>query len=178
DVVVSETNGVLDFKKGDKTASLKILPFVRAEILEETIDGKAVKTLNFKINSELKQAVANWGTTRALANNIISGLQKEFSKVLEIEGVGFRAIIEDDVLVLSLGFSHPVRYKAPKGAKITVEKNAITISGSDKEIVGQTAAEIRALKKPEPYKGKGIRYRGEVIRRKAGKKAGAATVGK
>lgn len=177
-VSVVKNDGVLEFKKGDKNVLLKILPFVQVEILDETIDDKAVKTLNFKINSDIKQATANWGTIRSLANNIISGLEKDFSKVLEIEGVGFRAIMEGETLVLSLGFSHPVKYSASKEVKIIVEKNAITISGSNKEIVGQTAAEIRALKKPEPYKGKGIRYRGEVIRRKAGKKAGAATVGK
>jgi large subunit ribosomal protein L6 len=85
--------------------------------------------------------------------------------------VGFRANVQGDKLVLSLGFSHPVEIPSPKGIKLQVEKNAIIVSGADKELVGQTAANIRALKKPEPYKGKGIRYQGEVIKRKAGKKA-------
>jgi large subunit ribosomal protein L6 len=97
-----------------------------------------------------------------------------FSKVLEIEGVGYRASMEGKTLVLSLGFSHPVRYEVPEGVEVSVEKSEITISGIDREKVGQTAAEIRAFRKPEPYKGKGIHYRGEVIRRKVGKKAATA----
>jgi large subunit ribosomal protein L6 len=99
------------------------------------------------------------------------GVSEGFEKKLEYEGIGFRANLEGDTLVFSLGFSHPVRFKAPAGISFKVEKNLITVSGSDKELVGETAARIRGLKPPEPYKGKGIRYQGEVIRRKAGKKA-------
>ena len=174
-ISVVEKDGILEFKKGDQAATFKILPEVKSEISEETVEGKTVKTLNFKTDSTEKQALANWGTTRALANNIIEGLKEGFKKVLEIEGIGYRANMEGDTLVLFLGFSHPVKYPSPKGIKITVEKNAITVSGSDKAAVGQTAAEIRAFKKPEPYKGKGIRYRGEIVRRKAGKKVGGTT---
>lgn len=123
----------------------------------------------------LKQSHANWGTMRALINNAIVGVSEGFTKFLEIEGVGYRGVMEGENLVLNLGFSHPVKVMSKKGIKIVVEKNVIKISGIDKFLVGQTAAEIRALKKPEPYKGKGIRYRGEVVKRKEGKKAAGAT---
>jgi large subunit ribosomal protein L6 len=169
-ISVVKNGDILEFKKGDSVMTLKILPFIGAEISEETIEDKTSKIITFKVENDSNQATANWGTTRSLANNIIIG----FSKVLEIEGVGYRAMMEGDTLVLNLGFSHPVRYNAVKGVKISTEKNAITIAGQDKEAVGQTAAEIRALKKPEPYKGKGIKYRGEIIRRKQGKKVGSA----
>jgi len=174
DIIVSKNGNVLEFKKGDKSATLKVLPYIGAEISEETTDGKTSKVLTFKVESDLNQAMANWGTVRSLASNIIKGLKEGFSKVLEIEGIGYRATMEGETLVLNLGFSHPVRYSAEKGVKITTEKNTVIISGQDKEAVGQTAAEIRALKKPEPYKGKGIKYRGEIIRRKQGKKVGSA----
>lgn len=173
-MTVVKNGDVLEFKKGDKAASLKVLPHIEAEITEETVDDKKSTVLVFKTTSDIIQAVANWGTTRSLANNIIKGLTEGFQKILEIEGVGYRGSMEGETLVLNLGFSHQVRYQPKKGIKITMEKNAITISGQDKEMVGQTAAEIRALKKPEPYKGKGIKYRGEVIRRKQGKKVGSA----
>ena len=113
------------------------------------------------------------GTTWALARNAVQGVAEGFAKVLEIEGVGYRAVIEGKDLVLNLGYATPVRLAVPAGVTIAVEKNTIKISGINKEAVGQAAAEIRALKKPEPYKGKGIHYQGEVIRRKVGKKAGA-----
>ena len=106
--------------------------------------------------------------------NMAEGVRSGFQKKLEFEGIGYRANMEDDTLVMQLGFSHPVRFRAPEGIKIVVEKNVISVSGIDKELVGDTAARIRNLKPPEPYKGKGIRYQGEVIRRKAGKKAVAA----
>ncbi len=97
-----------------------------------------------------------------------------FTKILEIEGVGYRATVEGKELVLFLGYALPVRLPIPENVAITVDKNIIKVAGIDKDAVGQAAAEIRALKKPEPYKGKGIHYQGEVIRRKVGKKAGAA----
>ncbi|MFH1180782.1 MAG: 50S ribosomal protein L6 [bacterium] len=122
-----------------------------------------------------KKVPALWGTTRAIIANMVIGVEKGFEKKLEIEGVGFKAQIQGDDLVLSLGFSHPVIFKSPEGIKISVEKNTITVSGISLEMVGQAAANIRALKKPEPYKGKGIRYAGEVIRRKAGKKVAGTT---
>ena len=97
-----------------------------------------------------------------------------FVKKLEIEGVGYRATLEGETLILALGFVNPIRFPIPKGIAILVEKGVLTITGIDKELVGRVASKIRALKKPEPYKGKGIRYRGEVIRRKVGKKAATA----
>lgn len=121
-----------------------------------------------------KKTSALWGLSRALLFNLVKGVTDGFEKKLEIEGVGYRANLQGDKLVLLLGFSHPVEVAVPTGLKFLVEKNVITISGFDKELVGQTAAKIRAFKKPEPYKGKGIRYQGEVVRRKAGKKAVAS----
>ena len=120
---------------------------------------------------EGKKTAALWGLSRSLVANMISGVSLGFEKKLEFEGIGFRAALEGDTFVFSLGFSHPVRFAAPPGISFKVEKNVITVSGFDKELVGDTAARIRDLKPPEPYKGKGIRYQGEIIRRKAGKKA-------
>lgn len=121
-----------------------------------------------------KENSAIWGLTRSLIANIVKGVSEGHQKFLELEGVGYKVNLQGNKLVMSLGFSHPVEFEAPKGITFSVEKNAITISGIDKELVGQVAANIRKSKKPEPYKGKGIRYKGEVIRRKSGKKAGAA----
>ncbi|MEK7487923.1 MAG: 50S ribosomal protein L6 [Patescibacteria group bacterium] len=114
------------------------------------------------------------GLTRALIANMVGGVHEGFAKKLELEGVGYRVALSGTKLVMQLGFSHPVEFEAPEGITFQVEKNAITISGIDKALVGQTAANIRKLKKPEPYKGKGIRYAGEIIRRKEGKRAGTA----
>lgn len=118
-----------------------------------------------------KKAPAIWGLTRTLVANMVMGVTFGFEKVLEFEGIGYRVVLEGSTLVMQLGFSHPVRFEAPKGITFTVQKNTITITGINKELVGEVAARIRALKRPEPYKGKGIRYRGEIIRRKSGKKA-------
>jgi len=110
------------------------------------------------------------GLSRTLVQNMVEGVSRGFSKTLEIQGVGFKAESKPFGLQLSLGFSHPVQYKAPTGIKFTVEGNTIVkIEGPDKELVGQVAAEIRSLRKPEPYKGKGVRFQGEIVRRKAGK---------
>lgn len=113
------------------------------------------------------------GTMWALTRNAIRGVTEGFVKLLEIEGVGYRAVAEGKELVLYLGYAQPERMKIPEGVAVKVEKNTVTISGIDKDAVGRAAAEIRSRKKPEPYKGKGIRYRGEIIRRKVGKKAAA-----
>jgi large subunit ribosomal protein L6 len=114
------------------------------------------------------------GTTWALAKNAVLGVTEGFTKTLEIEGVGYRAEMKGKDLTLHLGYALPVPFAVESGVTVAVEKNSIKISGINKEMVGRVAAEIRALKKPEPYKGKGIHYKGEVIRRKAGKKAGTA----
>jgi len=117
---------------------------------------------------------ATTGTLWALAKNAVQGVTEGFVRTLEIEGVGYRAVVEGKELVLYLGYALPVRRPIPEGVTITVEKNTMKVAGIDNDLVGRTAAEIRALKKPEPYKGKGIRYKGEVIRRKVGKKAATA----
>ncbi len=121
-----------------------------------------------------QETTAIQGTIWALIKNAIEGVTAGFTKILEIEGVGYRAVVEGKELVLFLGYALPVRMPISDKVVIAVEKNTITVTGIDKDVVGQAAAEIRALKKPEPYKGKGIHYKGEVIRRKVGKKAGAA----
>ncbi len=120
-------------------------------------------------NDDSKPARAQHGLMRALINNMVTGVTKGFEKKLEVNGVGFRVNAAGQDLEMSLGFSHPVKYKVPEGVNLAVEKMNITISGINKQRVGQIAAEIRALKKPEPYKGKGIKYADEVIIRKAGK---------
>jgi len=126
----------------------------------------------FERRGEEKQDAAFWGTYRALFNNIIIGLDQGYKKALEINGVGYRAAVEGKKLVLQLGFSHPVNYDIPEGLEMKVEKNVITITGTDKQVVGQAAAEIRSFRPPEPYKGKGVKYTDEHIIRKAGKAAG------
>lgn len=129
--------------------------------------------LSFERNSEDKPAKSLHGLTRAVVNNMIEGVSKGFSKKLIVEGVGFKVNLQGKKLVLALGLSHDVEFTAPEGVDLTVEKNDITINGIDKQLVGQVAANIRKLKKPEPYKGKGIRYENEYIIRKEGKTAGS-----
>jgi large subunit ribosomal protein L6 len=120
--------------------------------------------------SEEKRHKALHGLTRTLVQNMVEGVSKGFSKSLEIQGVGYKAEAKPYGVNLIVGFSHPVKYQAPKGIKISVDNNVmIKIEGADKELVGQVAAELRQVRPPEPYKGKGIRYVGEQVRRKAGK---------
>src|SRR5919112_1605368 len=120
--------------------------------------------------SEEPRHKALHGLTRTLVQNMVDGVTKGFVKTLEIQGVGYKAEPKPYGVNLIVGYSHPVKYEAPKGIKITVENNTVVkIEGPDKEIVGQGAAELRAVRPPEPYKGKGVRYQGEQIRRKAGK---------
>jgi large subunit ribosomal protein L6 len=133
-------------------------------------------TLTLTRSSDAKPQRALHGLTRALLANMVQGVNSGFGKTLELVGTGYRAKLQGDQLVLSLGFSHDVEYQPPQGVTLKVEgTNLIHISGVDKQLVGQVAAEIRAFKKPEPYKGKGIRYQGEVVRRKAGKAAKTAS---
>ncbi len=120
--------------------------------------------------SEDKRHKALHGLTRTLVQNMVDGVSKGFTKTLEIQGVGYKAEAKPYGVNLVVGYSHPVKYEAPKGIKISVENNTtVKIEGADKETVGQVAAELRAVRPPEPYKGKGIRYQGEQVRRKAGK---------
>ena len=136
-----------------------------------SVDGGAVK-----VSAERVTRNPAFGTMRANINNMVLGVTQGFSKTLEIVGTGFRAASEGKALVLQVGFSHPVKFVPPDGVSIKVENpTRLTVSGADKIAVGQTAANIRSIRPPEPYKGKGIKYEGEYIRRKAGKTAGAAT---
>ncbi len=157
-LIVSGNNGSL---------KIKIPSNIKTEIKD--------KTILFSPENNSKQTKSCWGTIRALTFNAINGIVQGFDKILEIEGIGFRANMEGDILVLNIGFSHPVKFIPPDGIKISVNKNTIKVSGIDKALVGEVSAKIRALKKPEPYKGKGIRYQGEIIRRKAVKKAVGTT---
>lgn len=126
-------------------------------------------TLTVTRENDEKVAKSEHGLQRALLNNAVEGVTKGFEKKLEVNGVGFRVATSNNELDMALGFSHPVKYKAPEGITVTNDKMVITVAGIDKQKVGQVAADIRALKKPEPYKGKGIKYVDEVILRKAGK---------
>ena len=136
-----------------------------SDVTVKVEDGVATVTRN----NEERIAKAQHGLQRALLFNATEGVAKGFEKKLEVNGVGFRVATSNNELDMSLGFSHPVKYKAPTGISITNEKMTIIVSGIDKQQVGQVAAEIRSLKKPEPYKGKGIKYADEQILRKAGK---------
>lgn len=143
---------------------------IRPEIKVE-IKGNQIFVLP---KEETKKTKAFWGLTRTLLANMIKGVTEGYEKKLEIEGLGFKALVEGEDLKLLVGFTHPVKIKIPQDIKFLVEKNVITVSGIDKEKVGLVAAMIRKVKPPEPYKGKGIRYQGEIVRRKVGKKAATA----
>ncbi|MDZ4231518.1 MAG: 50S ribosomal protein L6, partial [Patescibacteria group bacterium] len=150
--------------KGPKaTLTIPTLPNI-----EVKVEGSQVI---FTPQNDTKQTVSNWGTSRALVQNAVVGSTEGYVKTLVIEGVGYKANMEGSAIVLNLGFSHPIRYEIPEGITVEVDGNKVKISGFDKAVVGEVAASIRAFRKPEPYKGKGIRYEGEVVRRKAGKKA-------
>ncbi len=167
--VAVEMSGDLVRIKGPKG---EVSRFFRSEILIEKKDN----AIQLSIVRPTRLARALWGTYASHLKNMIEGVTKGFSKRLEIQGIGFRAQPEGNGLAFALGFSHPVKFQAPDGIQLAVEKNIIIVSGVDKEKVGLIAARIRSLKPPEPYKGKGIRYEGEIVRRKAGKKAvGAGT---
>lgn len=160
-VEVSLQGSKLIFKGAKSQQELETFGRVGIEIKDNSIC--------FAKSDDTPQSRAYWGTYRALANNIVVGLSEGFVKNLEINGVGYKANVNGKNLELSLGFSHPVVYLIPQGIEMSVEKNVITIKGSDKQQVGQIAAEIRKFRPPEPYKGKGIKYSDEVIIRKAGK---------
>lgn len=153
DIRVKGPKGTLE-KRGHRLVSIEVTP-----------EGVQVSKKGGSI--EARAAV---GTYASHVRNMLQGVTEGFAKKLLVEGVGFKWDVASKTLNLSLGFSHPVKMTIPEGLTVVAEKNALTISGFDKELVGQFAANVRALKKPEPYKGKGIRYDGEVIRRKQGKK--------
>jgi large subunit ribosomal protein L6 len=137
-------------------------------VISIKIDGNKIT-----LNPEKKDiaTTALWGTYASHISNMIEGVTKGFTKKLILEGIGFKAEVVGTSLNMALGFSHPVKVELPAGVTVAIEKGVLTIAGADKEAVCQFAAQIRALKKPEPYKGKGFRYEGEVIKRKQGKKA-------
>lgn len=140
---------------------------VRPEIQSEINDAEIVVSPK----KETKKTRAFWGLTRSLISNMIEGVTSGYEVRLKIEGVGYKAVIEGDSLVLQLGFSHPVKVNPSQGVVFQVEKNVIIVSGFDKQLVTRIAAGIRRIKPPEPYKGKGIRYENEIVKRKVGKKA-------
>ena len=164
DVKVSVEGAVISFEKGK---------------LKQELDTKNNVAISYDANvlqfsplSDAREHRAFWGTYRALAANIITGLTKGYTKQLEINGVGYRAAVKGKVLNLQLGFSHDIDYNLPEGVEASVEKNIITLKSHDKQVLGQAAAEIRSFRPPEPYKGKGVKYVDEHIVRKAGKTAG------
>lgn len=166
-VQVKLENDQLLFKgpKGEKSLSM-----ADSLVTIELGEGK-IRVLPQKKLKLSNPNPAHWGLYRALISNLIKGVNVGFERVLIYQGVGFRAVVNGNDLDLNLGFSHPLKVSAPEGISFKVEKNKIIISGIDKEIVGQVAAKIKSLRKPEPYKGRGIRYDDEIIIRKAGKKA-------
>ena len=154
--------------KGELTLALP--PHTKVEMAENSLNVSVDKP-------ELDTNAALWGLTRALISNMVKGVTEGFTKKLEINGVGYRAEVRGKSVVLSVGYSHPVELLIPNGIVVAVEKNVIIITGVDKQAVGQFAAVIRAQKPPEPYKGKGIKYEDEIVRRKAGKAAKAIGAG-
>ncbi len=169
------------------------VPITIPEGVKVTIDGQTVSvtgpkgSLSLDLKPEIEARVEDsavvvrkkgesrtarelYGLSRTLIANMVDGVSKGFSKKLDIVGVGYRAAVQGKVLNLSLGYSHPILYNLPEGISVNVENQTqVTVSGIDKQLVGQVAAEIRAFRKPEPYKGKGVKYADEIIRRKAGK---------
>lgn len=162
-IEVSVNGTVIDVKKGNKTSSVETHGRVGIEIADNNVILERV--------GDSKESSAFWGTYRALLNNAIEGLDKGFQKSLEINGVGYRAAVKGKVLELQLGYSHPINFEIEEGLEISVEKNIVHVKGADKQQVGQAAAIIRGFRKPEPYKGKGVKYTDETIVRKAGKTA-------
>jgi large subunit ribosomal protein L6 len=166
DNVTVEVKDGFVIAKGPKGEVKRVLnPLIFVEIK----DGNVLVDIK---NKNEKKEWALWGTFGAHIRNMVAGVDKGCQKKLEINGVGYKVAMQGKDLKLEIGYSHSVIYKVRDNVKVSVEKNIITIEGADKESVGQTAAEIRELKKPEPYKGKGIKYSDEVLRHKAGKAAG------
>jgi large subunit ribosomal protein L6 len=163
DINVSSNGNVITFAKGKNSVDLDTKGNV-----DFKIDGNV---LTFATKSDAREDRAFWGTYRALAANIVTGLTTGYTKQLEINGVGYRAAVKGKVLNLQLGFSHDIDYNLPDAVEASVEKNVITLKSHDKQALGQVAAEVRSFRPPEPYKGKGVKYVEEHIVRKAGKTA-------
>jgi len=163
DIKVTTEGNVITFTKGKVSMELDTKGNVAF-----SLEGN---TLTFKNLSETREHRAFWGTYRALANNIVTGLTTGYTKQLEINGVGYRAAVKGKVLNLQLGHSHDINFDLVDGLEAKVEKNVITLSSHDKQLLGSAAAKIRSFRPPEPYKGKGVKYMEEHIVRKAGKTA-------
>ena len=133
--------------------------------------GMAEKEIEVRLDPKFQKYTALWGTARAILANLVEGVTNGYEKQLELQGTGYKVNLQGEKLILDLGYSQSVEFPAPEGIKLAVEKNIITVSGIDKQLVGETAAQIRKKRKVEPYKGKGLRYVGEIVRRKEGKKA-------
>ena len=162
--VTASVDGQTVKVKGPKgELSVKLVPEVSASVDEHGISVTP--------NKDMEKAPQMWGLSRTLVNNLVNGVTTGFTQKLEIQGVGYRAAVQGKILNLQLGFSHDVPYPIPAGITIVTEKpTMISVSGIDKQLVGQVAAEIRDFRPPEPYKGKGVRYADEVVRRKEAKK--------
>lgn len=163
-VAVSHAAGMLEVRGPKGTLSRPIPNTVAVTIAEGAVRVDVA-------HKDDKKERSLWGTTAAHIKNMIEGVTAGFQKKLEVNGVGYKVALQGAQLKLDVGFSHPVMFDLPKEVKASVEKNMITLESADKELLGQTAAEIRSIQKPEPYKGKGIKYADEHIRRKAGKTA-------
>lgn len=161
-VTVEIANNLVTVKGPKGTLAMSPHPSTQVALNGSEITVSVEESATKKIN-------ALWGLTRALIANMVTGVTEGYRKQLEINGVGFKIALEGKTVVLNVGFTHQVRYPLPPEIEATVEKNVLTISGADKQLVGQVAAEIRQVKKPEPYKGKGIKYTNETVRRKVGK---------
>ena len=164
DVNIDAENIVVKGPKGE--LSLKLHPKAEIILKENEI------TVNRKNDKKISKSIH--GLYQRLISNMITGVSKGFEKKLEYKGVGYRAQVSDNKLILNVGYSHPVEIAIPDGIEINVKKNIISVNGINKQLVGQTAAKIRSVRKPEPYKGKGIKYVDEISRRKAGKAAKSA----
>lgn len=163
-VTVTVANGEVAVKGAKGELKFATSPEVNVEVKDSNV-------IVLPRDKEDSRSRAFWGTTRSQINNMVEGVSNGFIKKLEIQGVGYRASADKNYITLALGYSHEIKYAIPTGIEIKCEKpTLIAISGFDKKLVGQVAAEIRALRKPEPYKGKGVRYENEYIRMKEGKK--------
>ena len=163
DVTLSNDGGVIVVKGKNGELSTSLHRDVELSVADNVATLKPVR--------DTRQAKALWGTMRSNLNNMVVGVTEGFTRKLEINGVGYRAAMQGNKLVLSLGFSHPVEMEVPAGLKVAVENNtSVTITGADKQLLGQFASEVRAKRPPEPFKGKGVKYSDEYIVRKEGKK--------
>lgn len=166
-VVVTTTDNLIVIKGPKGSLSYQCHPAISLQISDQAI------TLAVKNPSDKKEA-SLWGTTRQIIANMVHGVAIGFEKQLEINGVGYKWETKGSDLIVNVGFSHPVVFSLPPGIEVKFDKNTLLISGIDKQLVGEIAARIRKIRKPEPYKGKGIKYTGEIIRRKAGKQIKSA----